>query len=181
MIGCGTRSTPFWVHRNLFWQLSRDGNLHGLGMLHARTTSPKPSFRAPLRVGNTVVGKGYAGWTTSKSGCPCSCQSSSQWPPAEKTGTGSLLNCPSCPRPLPSPKHLHDNPINQGTELNWLIPNACYCQAITTLCGSLTFQSKKTDVVPSLITSKYEVTRVPVYASNVTRASIPTCDIMKSS
>ena len=26
--GCGARSTPLWVHGNLFWQLSRDGNLH---------------------------------------------------------------------------------------------------------------------------------------------------------
>ena len=27
--GCGARSTALWVHRNRFWQLSRDGNLHG--------------------------------------------------------------------------------------------------------------------------------------------------------
>ena len=26
--GCGAISTSLWVHRNLFWQLSRDGNLH---------------------------------------------------------------------------------------------------------------------------------------------------------
>ena len=38
----GARSTSLWVHRNLFWQLSRDGNLHGSGMSHATTTSPKP-------------------------------------------------------------------------------------------------------------------------------------------
>ena len=42
--GCGIRSTSLWVHRNLFWQLSRDGNLHGSGMSHATTVSPKPSF-----------------------------------------------------------------------------------------------------------------------------------------
>ena len=33
--------------RDLFWQLSRDGNLHGSGMSHATTPSPKSSFRAP--------------------------------------------------------------------------------------------------------------------------------------
>ena len=48
--GCGARLTSLWVHRNLFWQLWRDGNLHGLGMSHAMTASPKPSFRAALRV-----------------------------------------------------------------------------------------------------------------------------------
>ena len=45
--GCGALSTSLWVHMNLFWQLSRDGNLHGSGMSHATTASPKPSFRAP--------------------------------------------------------------------------------------------------------------------------------------
>ena len=29
------------------WQLSTDGNVHGSGMSHATTASPKPSFRAP--------------------------------------------------------------------------------------------------------------------------------------
>ena len=33
----------------------------------------------------------------------------SQWPPAEKTGRGSLLNRPSC---------LPNDPVGQGTELN---------------------------------------------------------------
>ena len=35
--GCGTRATSLWVRRNLLWQLSRDGNLHGSGMSHATT------------------------------------------------------------------------------------------------------------------------------------------------
>ena len=74
MTGCGARSTPLWVHKNLSWQLSRDGNLHGSGMSHATTASPKPSFKAPWRVGDTVVGRGNAGWTTPKSGRPCPCQ-----------------------------------------------------------------------------------------------------------
>ena len=72
--GCTARSTSLWAYKNLFWQLLRDGNLHGSGMSHATTASPKPSFRAPWRVGDAVVGRGNAGWTTSKSGHPCPCQ-----------------------------------------------------------------------------------------------------------
>ena len=34
----------------------RDGNLHCPGMSHATTASPKPSFRAPRRVGDAMVG-----------------------------------------------------------------------------------------------------------------------------
>ena len=99
----------YMFNRKLFWQLSIDGNLHGLGMLHARTASPKPSFRTPWRVGDAVVSRGNAGWTTSKNGHPCPCQNCSRGPPAEKTGRGSLLNRPSCPP---------DDPIGQGTEQN---------------------------------------------------------------
>ena len=32
-------------------------------MSHATTASPKPSFRAPCRVGDAVVVRGIAGWT----------------------------------------------------------------------------------------------------------------------
>ena len=66
MTGCRERSTSLWVCRNLFWQPSRDGHLHGFGMSQARTASPKPSFREPWRVGDAVVGRGKAGWTTLK-------------------------------------------------------------------------------------------------------------------
>ena len=65
-----SKSTSSWVHKNHFLQLSRDGNLHGTGVSHVTTSSPKPSFRAPWRVGDAVVGRGNAGWTTSKSGHP---------------------------------------------------------------------------------------------------------------
>ena len=71
--GCGARSTSLWVHRKLFWQLSRDGNLHGSGMSHAMTASPKSSFTAPWRMGDVVVRRENAGWTTAKSGHPSSC------------------------------------------------------------------------------------------------------------
>ena len=54
-----------------FWQLSRDGNSHGSGMSHATTASLRPFFRAPLKMGDAMAGKGNAGWTTSKSGHPC--------------------------------------------------------------------------------------------------------------
>ena len=107
--GCGARLTSLWVHRNFFWQLSRDGNLHGSGMLHATTASPKPSFRAPWRVVDAMLGRGNAEWMTSKSGHSWPCQNRSQWPPAEKTGRGSLLNRSLC---------LSVNPIGQETELN---------------------------------------------------------------
>ena len=73
------------------------------------TASPKPFFRAPRRVRDAVVGRGNAGWTTSKSGHIFPCQNCSQGPPAEKTGRGSLLNPLSCPS---------DDPIGQGNELN---------------------------------------------------------------
>ena len=62
-----------WVHRNLFWQLPRDGNLHGSGMSHTTTASPKSSFGTPWRVDDAMFGRGNAGWTTSKSGHPCPC------------------------------------------------------------------------------------------------------------
>ena len=39
-------------------------NLHGSGMSHATKASPKPSFRAPWRVGDAVADKGNAGRTT---------------------------------------------------------------------------------------------------------------------
>ena len=67
-------------------------NFHGFGTSHAMTTSPEPSFRTPWK----VVGRGIAGWTTSKSGHPCLCQNCSQGPPAEKDWKRPLLNHPSC-------------------------------------------------------------------------------------
>ena len=67
------------------------------------------SFLAPWRVGNAVVGRGNAGWTTSKSGHSCPCQNCSKEPPAEGTGMAPQLNRPACPS---------DDPIGKGTELN---------------------------------------------------------------
>ena len=49
MTWCRARSTSLWVHRNLFWQLSRDGILLGSGRSHTTTASPKPSFSSPGR------------------------------------------------------------------------------------------------------------------------------------
>ena len=62
--GYETGSTFSWFHRNLFWELSRDGNLCGSGMSHAITASPKSSFRASWTVCDAVVGRENAGWTT---------------------------------------------------------------------------------------------------------------------
>ena len=71
--------------------------------------SQKPCFREPWRVGDAIVSRGNAGYTTSKCGHLYLCQNRSQQPPAEKTGRGSLLNRLSCPT---------DDPIGQGIELN---------------------------------------------------------------
>ena len=68
--------------------------LHGSGTSHVTTASPKPSFRAPWRLDDAMVGRGTAGRTTSNTGYPCLCQSCSHGPPAEKTERGSLLNRP---------------------------------------------------------------------------------------
>ena len=42
------------------------GSVYGSGASHSTTASSKPSFRAPWRVDDVVVGRGNAGWTTSK-------------------------------------------------------------------------------------------------------------------
>ena len=55
-----------------------------------------------------MFSRGNGGWTASKSEHPCSCQNCSKWPPAEKTGSESLLNRLSCPL---------SDPICHGTEL----------------------------------------------------------------
>ena len=101
---------PCGVNSNLFWQLSGYKKLHGSGMSHAMTASPKISIKTSSRVGDAVIGKGNAGWTMSKSEHICPCQNCSQGPPAEKTGGWSLLNRPSSPP---------NDPIGQGTEVNW--------------------------------------------------------------
>ena len=105
--GWGARLTYLWVHRNLFWKLLRDRNLHEFGMSCTTTASPKPIFSTPWRAGVTMVSRGNAGVVI-----PAHARFAykQQWPPAEKTGRGSLLNCTSC-----NP----DYPISQGTELNW--------------------------------------------------------------
>ena len=38
-----TKSTSWWVHKNLLWQMSRNKNLNGLGVSCATTASPEPS------------------------------------------------------------------------------------------------------------------------------------------
>ena len=77
------------------------GNLHGPSVSHATTASPKPS----LRVGDALVGKGNAGWTTSQGGHIHPCQNYLQGPPAEKTERGFPLNRPSCPPDDPNEQH----------------------------------------------------------------------------
>ena len=69
----------------------------------------KTILQGILEVWLVVVGRGNAGWTTSKSRHPCPFQNRSQWPFTEKTGRGSRLN-----HLLFSP----DNSIGQGIEVN---------------------------------------------------------------
>ena len=109
MTGCRARSTSLWVQRNLFWQLSRDGNSHGEGMSHATTASPKPSFKALWKLGDPWSAEEMLDEQYQRMNIPCPCQNCSQWPPAEKTGRGFLLNHPSC---------TPDDLIIQG--LNWI-------------------------------------------------------------
>ena len=54
---CWPLSTFLGVHKDLFWQLPREGKLHGLDMSHATTTSSIPSFRASWTVGDAMVGR----------------------------------------------------------------------------------------------------------------------------
>ena len=97
--GCWTRLTPLMVHRNLFWQRSRAGTLHGWGLSCATIASPHhPSGNLGGWMMPWSTEKNIGGWTVSKSGYLASCQNCSWWLPTEKTGRGSLLNCPSCLR-----------------------------------------------------------------------------------
>ena len=101
--------TTSWAHRNLFWQVSRDGNLHSLGMSHAMTAFPRPSFRAPWRVGDAVVSRGNVGWTTSKSGQPCPCQNCLQQKGQEEDLCWIVMSL------------WWPNQSKDWTELNWLL------------------------------------------------------------
>ena len=104
--GCGTRSTSLWTHRNLLGDC-QERNSHGSGISGAMTASPKPSFRAPWQ----CRGQRRKFWMDNvKEWTFPPKQNGSRWPPAEKTGRGPLLNRPSFPS---------DDPIAQGTELNW--------------------------------------------------------------
>ena len=76
--------------------------------------SPKPFFRAPWRLGDAMVGRGNAEWTTSKSGHAWPCKNGSQGPPAEKdwksiSAESSLVFLRRSNRP------------RDWTELNWIM------------------------------------------------------------
>ena len=116
--GYGARSTPLLVHRNLFWQLWRDGNVRGSGMSHATTDSPKPFFKATWSVVDAVVGRGITGWTTSKSGYPCQCQKCSQGSSAEQKQKKKKLEEDLCWIVSHVPPTIQSI-IGQGAGLNW--------------------------------------------------------------
>ena len=110
MTGCGVRSTSLWAQRNLFWQLSRDGNLHGIWYVTHSDSLSKTSLQSTLEGGQRH------GWQRK-----CWMDNVKEWTslpmpkllkkaPEERTERGSLLNCLS---------RLPNDPIGHGTELNW--------------------------------------------------------------
>ena len=65
---------------------------------------------APWRIGDAVVGRGNAGWTTSKEWTALPVRENySQESPAETTGRGLLPNRPSCPPTMDNIKRV-DSP-----------------------------------------------------------------------
>ena len=114
--------------------LSRDGNLHSSGMSHSTTASPKPSFKAPWRVGDSVVGRGNAGWT-----------SRADIPAHTRTAHKGLLQkrleedlCWIVPH-VPTTTHQSVKGLN-WTELNcWptvVMAFWCACALLTTVCAT---------------------------------------------
>ena len=100
--GRGEKSTSLWAHWNLFWQLSRGSKLEWFRYVTCHDSLSKASLQGTLTGGqhqlsDQVRSRGNAGCTTSKSGHSYPCKNCSQWPAAEKTGAGYLLNRPSCP------------------------------------------------------------------------------------
>ena len=117
----------------LLWRalstLSRDGNLHSSGTSHVMTASPKPSFRAPWRADDTVIGRGKSGWRTSKSGRPCTnmpelltmASRGNDW---KRISAESSLTFP-------------DDPLSQGNELKWTVWHYFVAAVLCTTCSSL--------------------------------------------
>ena len=84
-------------------------------MWHATTASPKQLFRTPGRMGDTVVSRGkMLDGQHQKVDISAHTRIAHKGLLQKKTGRGSLLNRPSC-----SP----DEPIGQGTELNFTALN----------------------------------------------------------
>ena len=96
--GCGARSLPCW-------QLSRDGNLHHLGLSHTTTASLKPFFRASW-------GWRDEGWHWSAEEMLDGQHQRVEIPALARTAHKSLLQ-----KRLEWP----NDPIDQGTELNWTV------------------------------------------------------------
>ena len=103
--GYGGRSTSSPVHNNSFWHLTRNRISNGSGIIafHApRQILAKANPQGNLEDGLArAVGKGNAGWTTSKSRrAPHSCaellMKASRTKKKKKAGRGFLLNRPSC-------------------------------------------------------------------------------------
>ena len=108
MTWCGAASTAFGAHINLFWQLSRDGNLHGMGLSYTTRTSPTPSSKAPLSLDDTVIGRGNADGQCQRVGIHALAGTADSSLLQKNSLEGSLLNCPSGP---------YNDLVGGGTEL----------------------------------------------------------------
>ena len=94
--GCRARSTSLWVHG------TSSGNCQGMEtcMVRACHMPRQPLQNHPsghLGVGDADVGRGNAGWTTTKSGHPCSFQNCSQWTTSKSGHPCSFHNCSQWP------------------------------------------------------------------------------------
>ena len=85
------------------------------------SASPKPSFGAPWRVDNVVIGRGNAEWKTTKSGHPSHARS------ADKVLLQKRLKEDLCW----IVRHVPSDPIGQGTELNHLCWIVCHIPPMT--------------------------------------------------
>ena len=112
-------------------------SVHGAACHTPRQPLQKPSYRGAWRMGDAVVGRGKSGWTTSKSGNPCSYQNCLQGPPAEKTGRGSVLNRPSCPQTKQSVKGQNWTELNFFLCTVWFTYIYIYNMSITSFFDNL--------------------------------------------
>ena len=86
------------VWGNLFFNYTFSVTRSNVGLVTGHDSLSRTDLQGTLELGDAVVGRGNAGWTTSRSGRPCTCRNCSRWwPSTERTGRGSLLKSSLCP------------------------------------------------------------------------------------